>query len=339
MPKITARRLVLSLTTIVALALAAYAGYWYRTARELAAGLEPWAEAQRAQGDRLHWDRVEIGGFPAEFRFRFANATFAGTRPLSFAAEAPEIEVEARPWNLRQWRFAMPSARLDDSVGTAGCDLNHVEGEVSLAHGAAISVALAAHDIVGRGLAAGWRMASARLHYALPAAPPAGHSDTALSFSLELEQTTLPVFPAALGNTLGEIVLAGEIKGRLPPGPLAPALESWRDDGGTVELHDLRLAWGGLTIAASGTLALDNDLQPIGALSTEITGQDHVVDIAVATGGIKPRDATIAKTVLGLLAKPSPDGEKAISLPLSLQDGRLYLGPATLARLPRIDWQ
>lgn len=339
MPNLTARRVLLSLTIIVAVMIAAYGAYWHLTAAKLAAGLDPWAEAQRAQGRSLHWEQVEIGGFPGEFRFRFANVSFGDTRPLPFTAVAPLLDVAARPWNLRHWRAAMPQVQLNDAVNAAGFELNHVEGEATLGSGAANSITFTAQDIAGSGLALGWAIGAARLQYTLPEAPPSGHDDTALAFSLALKQISLPVFPATLGNTLGDIAFAGEIKGRLPPGPLVAALTSWRDDGGTIDLHDLHLAWGGLTIAASGTVALDNDLQPIGALATEITGQDHVVDIAVATGGIRPRDASIAKTVLGLLAKPRPDGEKAINLPLSLQDSRLYLGPATLAHLPRIRWQ
>ena len=128
------------------------------------------------------------------------------------------------------------------------------------------------------------------------------------------------------------------MKGALPPGQLVPALTHWRDDGGTIELQSLRLRWGSLLVDASGTLALDNALQPEGAFSAVITGQDAAVDVAVKTGALKPSDAGAAKAVLGLLARPNGNGDKALTLPMTIQNQRLYLGPAKLANIPPIPW-
>ena len=47
----------------------------------------------------------------------------------------------------------------------------------------------------------------------------------------------------------------------------------------------------------------------------------------------------LAAAVLGVLARPGPSGEKAITVPLTLQQSRLYLGPAALGRVPRISWE
>jgi hypothetical protein len=141
------------------------------------------------------------------------------------------------------------------------------------------------------------------------------------------------------GNTLSGFSFAAQMKGALPPGPLVPALAHWRDDGGTIELQSVRLRWGSLLVDASGTLALDKTLQPEGAFSTVITGQDAAVDVAVRTGALKPSDAGAAKAVLGLLARPQGNnGDKAITLPMTIQNQQLYLGPAKLATIPPIPW-
>ena len=40
-----------------------------------------------------------------------------------------------------------------------------------------------------------------------------------------------------------------------------------------------------------------------------------------------------------MMAKPGADGKKRLTLPVSLQNDRIYLGPAQIARLPRFTWE
>jgi hypothetical protein len=42
--------------------------------------------------------------------------------------------------------------------------------------------------------------------------------------------------------------------------------------------------------------------------------------------------------VLGLLARPNGAGDKALTLPMTIQNQQLYLGPAKLATIPPIAW-
>ena len=127
--------------------------------------------------------------------------------------------------------------------------------------------------------------------------------------------------------------------GVIPPGPPAEAVAGWRDDGGTVELERLVLEWGPLELEASGTLALDPAMQPIGSLTAEIRGYAETLDALVQAGAAPPRDAAIAKVVLNLLAKTPPDGgPPVLTVPLTAQDGRLFVGPVALLELPPIEW-
>jgi hypothetical protein len=59
----------------------------------------------------------------------------------------------------------------------------------------------------------------------------------------------------------------------------------------------------------------------------------------VKAGTIQAQSGGIAKGILGLLAKPGPNGEKAITVPLTLQQHRLFLGPAAVAEVPPIKWE
>ena len=254
--------------------------------------------------------------------------------------DATKASVWAMPWNLRHWEFTAPQgAQLVEQTQNAGFAARHFDGAFDVGDTAASAVDITALDLSGVGLAQGIAVGDTEAHIEVPPVPPQSHSDPSLTLSLQVNQAKLPNPVPAFGDTLSGFSFTAQIEGALPPGPFVPALTHWRDDGGTIELQSLRLRWGSLLIDASGTLALDNTLQPEGALTATITGQDAAVDVAVMTGALKPEQANAAKTVLGLLAKPSAQGEKAISLPITMQNRALFLGPAKIANIPPVPWQ
>ncbi|HXE29644.1 MAG TPA: DUF2125 domain-containing protein [Stellaceae bacterium] len=334
------RRIVLSLTGIVLVALIIYAAYWHYVAGMLREQLLPWAQARATEGFIIHWDDAEVGGFPGSFRFDFTNLSFGTLRPVPVAVNAGSASAWAMPWNLKHWEFTTPGgARVVEPSGTAGFDMRRVDGAVDVEGRVVAAIDVTAVDLNGLGLAQGTKIGDAEAHIELPATPPRSHTDIALGLSLELSDATLPVAVPGFGNTLSGFSFVAQLKGALPPGQIVPALTHWRDDGGTIELQSLRLRWGSLLVDASGTLALDQSLQPEGAFSAVITGQDAAVDVAVKTGALKPSDAGTAKAVLGLLARPNGNGDKALTLPMTIQNQQLYLGPAKLANIPPIPWR
>jgi hypothetical protein len=333
------RRVMLSLTGLVLVALIAYAAYWYYIAGQIRDQIEPWAQARAAEGYVLRWDHVEVTGFPGSFRIAVTQLNVSTTRPVPVTIDAAEASVWAMPWNLRHWEFTAPQgAQLLEPTRNAGFAARHFDGAFEAGDTAASAVDVTALDLSGIGLAQGITVGDAEAHIDVPPVPPRSHTDPSLTLALQVNQTKLPNPVPAFGDTLSGFSFAAQIKGALPPGSFVPALTHWRDDGGTIELQSLRLRWGSLLVDASGTLALDSALQPEGALSATITGQDAAVDVAVMTGALKPEAAGAAKAVLGLLAKPNAQGEKAISLPLTLQNQQLFLGPAKIAALPTVPW-
>ena len=335
-----ARRIVLSLTGIVLVAIIAYAAYWHYIAGTLRDQLSPWAQARAAEGYDIHWDDAAVGGFPGAFRFDFTNLSFGALRPVPVTVKAARASAWAMPWNLRHWEFtASNGARVVEPGGSAGFDMRRVDGAVDVEGRVVAAIDVTAVDLNGIGLAQDTKIASAEAHIELPATPPRSHTDFALGVSLQLSDATLPLAVPGFGNTLSGLSFVAQLKGALPPGQIVPALSRWRDDGGTIELQALRLRWGSLLVDTSGTLALDQALQPEGAFSAVITGQDAAVDVAVKVGALKPSDAGTAKMVLDLLARPNGNGDKAVTLPMTIQNQRLYLGPAKLANIPPIPWE
>src|SRR5262249_44415292 len=129
-----------------------------------------------------------------------------------------------------------------------------------------------------------------------------------------------------------------QLRGSIASGPPRAAVTKWRDDGGTIEIEELELDWRPLRLTGSGTLALDAELQPQAALTATIAGYGEIVDSLLVAGAIKPNDGALAKIALGLLAKPGPSGERQITAPIAVQEGRLFVGPVRLMTLPKISW-
>lgn len=172
--------------------------------------------------------------------------------------------------------------------------------------------------------------------------PAAPQGEAAVTFALHAEEIRLPGnIPWALGPDVTRVDLDGFIGGPLPRGGTpAQAASQWRDGGGTIEIGALRVGWGKLALNASATLALDEQLQPMGTGSARIVGQTEVLDALVANGALTPRVAQMVRTMIALFAAPAtqPGGDGAVEIPLTLQERRLFTRQLPLGRLPVLPW-
>ncbi|MGH7126258.1 MAG: DUF2125 domain-containing protein, partial [Stellaceae bacterium] len=94
-----------------------------------------------------------------------------------------------------------------------------------------------------------------------------------------------------------------------------------------------------LGATATGTIALDRELQPIGGFTGAIEGYDQILTALVQSGRMRSGDAGLARLALTILAKAGPDGRPQISTSFTIQNGQMFLGPAKLGPAPRLAWQ
>ena len=344
------------LIPLAILALAAlYAGIWYHLAGEVRVALQNWAEARRAEGFTVGWDRYEIAGFPLALRITIEKPVFGKTSAApGYEARAPLLVAEARPWAFRDWHVMAPHgahlavepalARPAAALDAATIDVTTSPHESDPApHDGAPQVPGTLARIVADGITidadARVAIAHAAIQAVLPSRPAQSHLETWISATLQIERLTLPSAVPPLGDTIERIAAALAVKGAIPAGPRRDALAAWRADGGTLEVEKLDLGWGDLSVAANGTLALDEALQPEGALTATIRGYGAIIDALVASGAMKAGNAALANLTLGLLAKPGPDGVSQINAPVTIQGGRLFIGPARVYRLPTFTWE
>lgn len=338
------------------IAAALYGGAWLVSAHLLRTGVERWLEARRGDGFTVHTGALATAGFPARVAVRVPEVDFAAPPARGrWTWRTPGVEVTVSPLRLDHivldlagaHQLAGPwleSPSLQFTAAKAALTLDLKDGAVDEAQvtveggdGAWGADSLMHVDKAG---------VRVDLHPdAPPPAPPASGKagDTLPKISsrltVKIENLTVPgALPPPLSNTLREIAFNAAVVGPVGDGPLPKLLAAWSAAGGAIDVKDVTLDWSPMTISGEGSLALDQELQPMGAFTSRVAGFTDVLDIMVREHRMADGEAAVAKAMLGLMAKPGPGGRAEINVPLTVQERTLSAGPLKLFQLPRIDW-
>ena len=157
---------------------------------------------------------------------------------------------------------------------------------------------------------------------------------------LNIEDISFPKNSALpLGNFVKHLGANAQVFGKLQKPFDVGALSKWRDEGGIIELESVESLYGPLYLVANGTLALDDNLQILAALTAKVQGLFLAIDQPSQAGMIKPRDVALAKFVIGVFSEhPTANGPTTINLPLNIQDGKLIIQNLKLLSFPKFHW-
>lgn len=335
------KRFALTAVAVLLAAAVGYGAWWWWLAHSITTRLNAWIAAERSAGVTVAYDQLAVGGFPFAVTLQATTPHILLPDGTAWVGEHATATIALwRPQEVAvvlggQQRATLPAAGARPTLALATRDNT---GDVMLnAAGAVQSVDLMLNTATLTVASAAIGLSGADLHAALPLHPPADHTQVGLTLGATIARTSLPdTLTMPLGHDLTNLTIGLRVMGRLPGQLRGAAIDAWSRDGGTVELDALHLGWGPLILDATGTLALDESRQPMGALTAHIEGMNQAIDALSATGAVRPGDAQTAKTVVGLLAQPGADGKKAVTAPITAQNGWLYLGPVRLARLPPI---
>ncbi|HEX4615199.1 MAG TPA: DUF2125 domain-containing protein [Stellaceae bacterium] len=321
-----------------------YTAYWFLVAHRIEAGIADWALSQRAEKIDLSWQKMRVSGYPVAFRVDLGSAALRdGAITPSPELHIPALYGTARPWNFADWRLAAPEGFTADFSAAGGSTpakliAQTADGVVSVKpeDGWTLWLSLRATTVeAGAPVLVG----SAHATLTVPPRPSREHADPVMALAVEASQIKLPAAIAPFGNTIDELDFAATEKGTIRSGKLADAVAAWRDTGGAIELDNLRLKWGALDATATGTIALDQELQPTGSFSGAIQGYDQILTALVQSGQMRASDAGLARIALTFLAKTGVDGKPEIKTAFTIQGGQMFLGPVKLGRAPRITWE
>jgi len=320
----------------------AYSAYWFQVAGAIEPGMAAWAAERRAEGFEVAYGQVSVSGFPFRLVITVDEPRIGRADPSrGWRWQGPSLAAVAQPWNFHHVILSFEGRhRLAYFSGGAWRELS-LRAEVPL-----VSVVLGgdgrlerfAIDLQGlEASASGWsgrlEAGRAQLHGRAIAgnAEPAPAGLRELSFRAE-GVILPPEANTVLGRKIAALKLRATVLGTLPEAPLAEAAAAWRDDGGTVEVRELAIDWGPLGLSASGTLALDEEMRPMGSASAELKRFGELIDALHDGGWIGAGEALATRAALTLLAVEEAQG-KVARVPVTAQQGLLYLGPLPLLRL------
>ncbi len=343
-PSATLRRIAFIPAILLVLAVG-YSLLWLYGAHRLEDGFKDWARIQSARGTTVEYSALAVSGYPGIIRLAIAAPHITAAKTgWQWAAERANLETRA--WTWQTYRVDVYGTQqlgvpFDGAVErlTARSAATFVIARVN-SHG---RVAQAAFQADGLHLsdAAGTEILSAatlRGTTQTPAAKSIAHDQTSLDLTLQASDVLLgSPMATPLGKKVERIDLAATIKGALPGSLARDAVDAWRRDGGTVELDHFTLNWGALDLRANGTMALDERLRPLGAISAEISGYGETLGALEQARVLPPKTAEGSRFALDLLSRPDgADGRRVVTVPLSAQNGSLYLGPLRIVRLAAI---
>ncbi len=124
------------------------------------------------------------------------------------------------------------------------------------------------------------------------------------------------------------------------PGQLSERdLIAWKRKVGVLTFKSFNVRKGVIQFNAKGFVALDSALQPVGKFETKTRGYQDLIAILQQTQVLQQSEAGIISVALKGLSQTDPlTGEEVLSLPVTLENQRLFLGPVQVARLPVFAW-
>jgi hypothetical protein len=283
-----------------------------------------------------------LDGFPLAAVRRFAGVEIAAPGGKLTAAQVEVAYEVLRPQQatltLRDAAFDLPDGRR----GTAA----RVHLVVDLTQrplGGGGALPRAGEARLSEAVLNNWRAGEATAGWRFPDVAAHEHTQPGLLLTFDATGVVFDatgVLPPATKETQGKFSAALTVMGA-PPALTPAALEAWRTDGGVVELTALRGDFPPLTAEGDFTLALDRDLQLVGAGGLRLTGVEAALDLAAKQpdSPFKPKEIKQARQIAVMLSQPDPQGGATkVALPLSIQDRRLFVGPFQMLKLPPLVW-
>jgi hypothetical protein len=323
--------------------------YWGVASDRLRAEYRDWLAARAAEGWEVGSAPVSVGGWPSaatvtvpNLTLRHAGSDIPGELRVSSAGVTLSVSL-LHPANLSlslTGRLHVQIGNAPDVILTAGKCLV----SVPMVRMDPLPVELEARNLRLEPAQATWQLDVGRLDAQAEVAidPGAGEqSRPPARFALSSEAIALPsAIKWPLGSNISSLSLDGAVNGKLPGiRDITQWAVAWRDGGGSLEITRLTMGWGPLGLTSSATLALDEQLQPMGGGSGRLVGYAETLDRLAAAGVLTRSAATAAKAVLSLLAGTTDgDAPSSVDVPLTLQYRTLSMRQIPLVRLPELDW-
>ena len=127
-------------------------------------------------------------------------------------------------------------------------------------------------------------------------------------------------------------------------------LNAWAHSDGTIDVKKFMMKADSLYVQGKGSWALDDNLQPVATLSTQMSGVEDTINNLLVRKIITKNMSNVYKSayMLAMMLNKSQDlqlsfdpaitNDKMLNLSLTIQDQALSVGAIKVLNLPYVDW-
>lgn len=304
----------LAVPLLVALALlGGYTLVWFQGARVMRAEIDAWVAAEQAEGRRVEHGRVRVRGYPGSLRAEVDAPLWAD--PGAWAWQGETLYVITEPLNPRR---LLLTPRGPQTIERDGRTYRLLAGDlrVSLEAG---RVGVEAADLQVTSGEQAVTLGAARVSWT------EAETDA---------EAGAGAGAATLGLSLGQLSVSDGKQDWYVPQLNAALSEGPASDLGLDAFEGaLSPARGERAAVLGGQGRVDVvDGYPAGQLTVTVPDPEALAAVLAEGGVLDPQQAGTAS----LLAAGFSDETGAASVPLTMRDGRLRVGPVPVADLPRL---
>jgi hypothetical protein len=331
------RLTILSLTIIIVLC--GYTYLWFHAAEKLEDWLLESLNRMEQQGYLPAYDRIEIKGFPFKLEARFLNPIIQLPKPVALKISGPQlITATTSIWNPRlvtikgkeKISFFLIGDQAEE-YPLASIDQLQIRGELNSHFSQDYSVLLTGIQTPA------WK--AQEISFAFTNDHRANNANE-ISLNVINVNSITALNNSSLPLTIENISLtANYLMPIKMKGNLVSTLKDWADHDGVIDLENFNITWGDIRLEGNGSMSLDQEMQPLAALSVKIYGIEPILNVMVKQHIIHKSIVAIIKTALSLL-KENDGGqqEKYYKIPISIQDRELSLAGIPIKTFDPIIW-
>jgi hypothetical protein len=327
---------------LIASALAGYGWWWRYVADGVRENVSAFQTAQRELGREVKWDAFGVEGFPYRVEATLTaprltapdrGAAYDGERvvmevqPLRLGRVGVSLEGQQHFFYAKEGRWIETYLRADKAL----IDLTSARS----AQGASLEIKRLTGkakvddkdlNVIVEEMSGGLNVSDASESEPLPrVAFTARLKNVALQGNLDL-----PLGPSIAWI---DIDAGAKFPADVPEASTTTLFAEWRRTGTPIEIRRFELEWGGISVAASGEFKLDSQSLPEGRFHLKLGNHARILELLAEAGYINKETQALANKALNVLAFMSGDEKRRVSVPLRIEKGEVYLGPARVATL------
>lgn len=321
----------------------AYGLYWLWLAVGLMHAVNGWIGDRQTQGVKASYASVNLAGFPLRVSARLnapriesplgqwqgdflsvSFAPFAPDRVRLVMHGANHLSVGSQSWDISSSFIRTDLSFDSDGPFRVLRSFQMTAGDTRVATGDGFQA-----TVEGFGLSVLPLTQDSESDYKTPWA---SFVVTAAGLNIGGETAGHDVAPVAL------VEASGRVMGALSFDTPARSLARWSQNGGVLEFDRVVADWPPVAVQGAGTLAFDANLQPQASFSTQFRGMGQFADGLERAGSIDDHAAKLLRTAFSDTAKPDGKGHVVQTVPLTVQNGKLWAGSVALAPVPELHW-